>query len=86
MKHGDTRRAEAIYAELRARAETGDMARWTLAMAAQALGRTDEAMQYACQSVERRDNIAPLWTREPFVDEAFRAHPRYPALLRAMGL
>jgi hypothetical protein len=27
-----------------------------------------------------------LWTRDAFADAAFRAHPRYPELLRAMGL
>jgi serine/threonine-protein kinase len=86
MKRGDARRAEAIYAELIARAETGDVARWSLSAAAHDLGRTDEAMEFACQSVERRDNLSMLWTRDAFADAAFRAHPRYPELLRAMGL
>ena len=87
LMRGDARRADAVYTELRARAETGDVPRWTLSFAASALGRTDEAMEYAWQSVERFDNLVPLtgWRDTP-ADEAFRAHPRYPALLRAMGL
>ena len=62
------------------------MPKWVLSGAATDLGRTGEAMEYAWQSVARGDNITPLWTRAPYADDAFRAHPRYPALLRAMGL
>ena len=36
--------------------------------------------------VERCDNTGPYWTRAPFFSDALRAHPRYPELLRAIGL
>ena len=57
-----------------------------LAFAANFLGREDGVIAYAIASVERCDNTGPFWTRTPFFSAAFHAHPRYPELLRAMGL
>lgn len=46
----------------------------------------DDAIADAIASVERCDNTGPFWTRTPFLSAAFRAHPRCPEPLRAMGL
>ena len=46
----------------------------------------EEAIAYAFESVERCDALNPYWARLPFATEAIRAHPRYPELLRAIGL
>ena len=86
MLRGDLDGAEAIYAEMQARVKTDDFSRMTLAIAADDIGRVDEAIAYAIESVECCDNTGPFWTREPLFSAAFHAHPRYPELLRAMGL
>jgi serine/threonine-protein kinase len=85
-QRGERHLGEAIYAELKARALTDRVPRMVLAFAADQLGRTDEAMQYALESVALSDNTGPFWTRRPIFSEAFHAHPRYPELLRAIGL
>ncbi len=86
VQRGQLNLAEAIYAELQARAQTEQVSCMVLALAADQLGRTDEAIAYAIESVERSDNTGPLWTRAPLFSAAFHAHPRYPELLRAIGL
>ena len=86
VNEGDMRRAEAAYAELRVRSEIDAIPRSSLAIAAAALGHTDEAVQFALESVERCDALNPVWARTPFATDVIRAHPRYPELLRAMGL
>ena len=83
---GDARRAHAAYAELLARSEIDTVPRSSLASAASALGHTDDAIHFALESVERCDALNPIWARLPFATDAIRAHPRYPELLRAMGL
>ena len=55
-------------------------------LAAGDLGRVDEAVAYAIESVQRCDHLGLFWARAPFAGDAMRAHPRYPELLRAMGL
>jgi|GEM_PF-2674940 len=86
LRTGDTRRAEAAYTELLGRSEIDVVQRSVLALAASILGRADEAVRYALESVERCDALNPGWARLPFATDAVRAHPRYPELLRAMGL
>ena len=86
VTQGDRMRAEGLYAELQARSLTDDVSRMALALAADALGREDEAITYALESVRRCDFTIPFWTRSAFSSDALRAHPRYPELLRAMGL
>ncbi len=86
VQRGQLNLAEAIYAELQARAQTEQVSCMVLALAADQLGRTDEAIAYAIESVARSDNTGPFWTREPLFSAAFHAHPRYPELLRAIGL
>lgn len=86
VQRGEPALAEAVYAELQARAQTEEVPRFVLSFAADALGRTDEANAYAIASVERCDNTGPYWTRAPFFSDALRAHPRYPELLEKIGL
>ena len=86
MLRGDLDGAEAIYAEMQARVKTDDFSRMTLAIAADDIGRVDEAIAYAIESVQRCDYTIPMWTRTAWTSDAFRAHPRYAELLRAMGL
>jgi serine/threonine-protein kinase len=85
VQRGEQALAEAVYVELQARALTEDVSRFTLAFAADALGRTDEAIAYAIESVQRCDSPGPYWLRGPFFGDALRAHPRYPELLREIG-
>jgi serine/threonine-protein kinase len=84
LSRGDRVRAEAVYAELQARAVTSDVPSFTLAQAAMYLGRTEEAMAHAFDSADRKDYIGPVWIRGPFSD-GFRDHPRYAELRRRMG-
>ena len=86
VQRGEPALAEAMYVELQARAQTEEVSRFVMSIAADALGRTDEAIAYAIESVERCDNTGPYWTRAPFLSDVLRAHPRYPELPRAMGL
>jgi serine/threonine-protein kinase len=86
VQRGEQALAEAVYVELQARAQTEEVSRFILAFAADALGRTDDAIAYAIESVQRCDNAGPYWTRAPFFSAAFHAHPRYPELLREIGL
>ncbi len=86
LQRGQRALGEAIYTELLARAQTEQVSRMVLAFAADQLGRIDEAIAHAISSVEHCDNTGPFWTRAPFFSAAFHAHPRYPELLRAIGL
>ena len=86
LKHGDVERAQQAYAELRARSAIDAVPRSALAFAAIPLGHIDQAIEDALESVARCDALNPWWTLRPFITDAFRAHPRYPELLRAMGL
>ena len=87
LQRGDRRRAEAVYAELKARVETDIVPGSSLAVLADSLGYLDEAIEWALESVRRCDFTAPFWTRTGIMmSEAMRAHPRHPEVLRAMGL
>ena len=59
---GDVDGAEAIYAEMQARVKTDDFPRVALAIAADDLGRIDDAIAYAIESVQRCDFTVLLWT------------------------
>ncbi|MCA2991644.1 hypothetical protein [Gemmatimonas sp.] len=63
MRIGDRRRAEAVYAELKARVETDLVVGSSLALLADALGYVDEAIEWALESVRRCDYSTPFWTR-----------------------
>lgn len=86
LRRGERRLAEAVYAELKARLETDTVQRMALAFAADSLGYVDEAIEWALDSVHRCDNTVPAWTSSLAASEAFRSHPRYPELLRVMGV
>ena len=85
LARGDRARAEAVYAELQARAVTSDVPSFVLAQAAMYVGRTDEAMAHALAAARKKDYIGPVWIRGPF-SEGFRSHPRYAELRREMGI
>lgn len=76
MKRWDVRRAEAAYAKLQARSEIDAVQRSALALAACALGRTDDAIRCVLKSVERCDALNRSWMRLPFATDAVRAHSR----------
>ena len=73
---GDRRRAEAVHAEIEARAVTSRISFYTRAVSAIYLGRIDEALEHAIRSAEARDAIGPVWFRWPDI-EPLQAHPRY---------
>ena len=77
---GERHRAEAIQAELEARAVTSRVPYFTMAISLNYLGRTDEAFAHAMQSAEANDAIGPIWYRWGDIG-ALQAHPRYPELL-----
>jgi serine/threonine-protein kinase len=80
MQRGDRVRAEAVHAELEARAITSRIAFYTRAVSAIYLGRLDAALEYAIRSAEARDAIGPVWYRLPDI-EPLQAHPRYSEVL-----
>jgi tetratricopeptide (TPR) repeat protein len=83
MQRGDQRRAEAVHAELRARAITTRVSHFSLATSALYLGRLDEAMDEAMCSARTRDAIGPIWYRWGDI-EGLTTHPRYPELMAAV--
>ena len=85
LKRGDARRAEAIFTELKVRSETSWVPAHALALAALALGRIDEGVEYALRSVGQGDGIPTMWVREPFA-RGLIGHPRHAEILRAMGV
>jgi serine/threonine-protein kinase len=84
MLGGDRRRAEAIHAELEARAQTSSIPFFSLAVSAIYLGRIDEGVEYARRSAEARDGIGQMWVRFPDIEPVL-SHSRYPEIVAAMG-
>jgi serine/threonine protein kinase/Tfp pilus assembly protein PilF len=84
MQRGDRRRAEAVHAELEARAQTSFIPFFSLAVSAIYLGRIEEGFEFALKSAEARDGIGPMWVRFPDIEPVL-THPRYPEILAAMG-
>jgi serine/threonine-protein kinase len=83
MQRGDRIRAEAVHAELEARAVTSRISYYTRAVSAIYLGRLEEALEHAIRSAEARDAIGPVWYRWPDT-EPLRAHPRFPEVLERL--
>ena len=83
VQRGDRRRAEAVHAELEARAITSRVPYFSLAISAAYLGRLDEAIELAIRSARVLDGIGPIWYRFPDL-QALQAHPRYPEVLQAL--
>jgi hypothetical protein len=84
MQRSDRVRAEAVHAELEARAVTSRISFYTRAVSAIYLGRMDEALEHAIRSAEARDAIGPVWYRWPDI-EPLRAHPRFPEVLAKLS-
>jgi serine/threonine-protein kinase len=84
MQRGDTRKAEAIHAELEARSVTSSVQFFSRAVSAIYLGRIDEAFELALESARARDGIGHMWVRFPDI-EPILTHPRYPEILAALG-
>jgi hypothetical protein len=61
---------------MQARVKNDDFSRMTLAIAADDVGRVDEAIAYAFESVQRSDLTIAFWSRSSWTSDAFRAHPR----------
>jgi len=83
MQKGDRTRAEAVHAELAARAVTSRVPHFARAVSALYLGRVDEALEHALESARARDAIGPIWFNFPDL-EPLKAHPRYPEVLGAL--
>jgi serine/threonine-protein kinase len=84
MQSGDKRKAEAIHAELEARAQTSYIPFFSRAISAIYLGRIEEGFELALRSGETRDGIGHMWVRFPDIEPVLN-HPRYPEILAAMG-
>jgi serine/threonine-protein kinase len=84
MQRSDVRRAEAIHAELEARAQTSVVPFFSLAVSAIYLGRIEEGFELALRSAEARDGIGTIWVRFPDIEPVL-SHDRYPEILAAMG-
>lgn len=84
VQAGDMVRAEAAYAELQARTKLQLVSSYSLSYCALALGRYDEAMDHAFDSVRKRDAINGFaFCRHPRLD-LLHQHPRYPDLRALM--
>ena len=81
MARGDRVRAEAIDAELAARAITSPVPFFSRAVSAIALGKIDEAMEHAIASANAHDGLGPVWIRWNGTD-ALKTHRRYAELLK----
>ena len=84
MQRGDKRKAEAIHAELEARAITSSVPFFSRAISAAYLGLVDDAFEFALESARVRDGIGHMWVRFPDI-EPILTHPRYPEILAALG-
>ena len=85
VRKGERAKAEAIHRELESRALTGYVQFTWLSYSALALGRIDEAMDYAFRSVRERDAFGPWFLRWPAIEQ-LQSHHRYPELKRSIIL
>ncbi len=83
VQKDDRRRAEAVHAELTARAITSRVSFFSRAISALYLGLVDEAVEHAIQSARLRDAIGPIWYNWPDI-EPLQAHPRFPEVTEAL--
>jgi eukaryotic-like serine/threonine-protein kinase len=85
VRKGERAKAEAIHRELESRAITGYVQFTWLSYSALAIGRIDEAMDYAFRSVTERDAFGPWFLRWPGIEQ-LQSHHRYPELKRLITL
>jgi hypothetical protein len=81
---GQRRRAEVLLDTLKGRAATGYVQASVLGPAHAALGDLEDGMAFLERGAEEHDPSMMMLKTFPMYD-AFRGHPRYPALLRAVG-
>lgn len=81
---GEPSKAEAILAELRARAVTTPVPHFAFSLALWGLGRFDEAIDEAIQSAHARDHVFHVFTAGRWAD-ALRTHPRYEEFLATIN-
>jgi len=83
---GKTADAEALYAELRARARRGYVQPVTLAIAAAAAGIEEEAILHARETFKIRDPFFPLWFSKywPYSARLY-AYPRFREIVAQAG-
>jgi hypothetical protein len=83
---GERAGAEAVYAELVARAQREYVQPWTLTVAAMSTGRMDEAVALCQRGLDERDPFILGAFVEAFQDgRRLRADPRYPELRARAG-
>ena len=85
VAQGERGKAEAVYRELRARAETSGVLAFALAVCALCLGRADEGMAYALESADVGGFQPLFWLRGWFA-ALVASHPQYPELRRRLGV
>ena len=83
MQKGDGVRAEAVHAELVARAVTSRVSFFSRAVSALYLGHVEEAFEHALHSARARDAIGPIWFRWPDI-EPLQAHPHFSRVIEAL--
>ena len=84
MQSGDRVRAEAVHAELEARALTSRIPFFSRAVSALYLGRIDEAAEFAERSAKARDAVGPIWYRWPDIGP-LQSHSRFPEIIASMS-
>jgi tetratricopeptide (TPR) repeat protein len=78
--------ADAVYAEMLARARRQYVPAALLALAASAAGRQDEAIRHAREALEIRDpGCQPYFSRHQSFSARLYTYPRFRELLSEMG-
>jgi len=81
---GKTSEAEAVYAELKSRSMHEYVQPGILAGTAAALGKNEEALQFAEQACDERDTILPIIVSRPFA-AGLRHIPGFDKIRERMG-
>jgi TolB-like protein/Tfp pilus assembly protein PilF len=82
---GRTEDAARMVDTMIARANRGDFPSYDVASALAMMGRTEEAFQWLERAIDRRESAVVDLQRDPFL-RALREDPRFPALVRRVGL
>ena len=84
-RRGRTNDASQMLSALMEGAGRGDIAAYDVATVLASLGRNDEAFRWLERSVEKRETAAESLSQDPFL-KTLHADPRFPALLRRVGI